>query len=175
MKTLQTLIAILFLSTVVLAQEEPNELRIKGVTTFGDIYGAKEKLGDVSIKIYEGNKYLGTFYTDEKGKYDFTLPLNKYITLEFVKENFISKRFVYDTHTPVISEKYKVFEVQVVMIDKISGVDYEELDFPIAHVRYDAKKKDFDYVDKYTDKMLAKQDKVVDEILATDYLATSQE
>lgn len=159
------IIIYLFISVMNYAQTNPskeaNTMVIKGITTDMKVYEHTSRINDVSIHIYEYNTKITTYCTDENGKFEFTIPTNSYIVVEFQKENFISKRVLFDTRTDAKMKKIKPFNLEIVMINYKKGVEYGDLDFPITRVEYQEEYKDFNYVKEYTDRMMKKQKRVL--------------
>jgi hypothetical protein len=159
-------ITILFLLTSIILSGQSNSLNeeskitIKGITTTTEHF-EKSRLNKVKIHIYEYNKKIHTYNTDKKGKFEIKIPENSYTVIEFEKENFITKRFLFDTRTSSKSFETKPFKLEVIMLKNIDGIDYSELDFPITRIEYNEKTQDFDFASKYTERMLKKQEKIL--------------
>jgi len=117
-------------------------LTIKGVTTDG-MFENSENLLDVSIYIYEYNDIIATYNCNENGEFDFTIPTNSYITIEFNKEGFITKRILVDTDTDLYIKKKKVFDFEVTLLKDENGIEIGDMDFPMAIIRYDGDKNNF--------------------------------
>lgn len=157
MKKLITVLS-LFISATLFSQ---NPIIIKGITTDMKAYENTHRINDVDINIYEYNTKITSYCTDEHGKFEFEIPKNSYIVVEFAKENFVSKRVLFDTRTSEKIKKIKPFNLEIVMIDYKEGVGYGELDFPITRIEYVEEMKDFNYVKEYTDLRLKEQKKVI--------------
>ena len=156
----------LFLLTSIILSAQSNSLSeeskiiIKGITSTTEHF-EKSRLNKVKIHIYEYNKKLYTYSTNKKGKFEIIIPENSYTVLEFEKENFITKRFLFDTRTNSKTINIKPFNLEVIMLQNIDGIDYSELDFPITRIEYNEKTQDFDFASKYTERMLEKQEKIL--------------
>ncbi|MGB0882261.1 MAG: hypothetical protein ACPGSO_04865 [Vicingaceae bacterium] len=140
-----------------------NKFEIKGITTAFYSNSSSKKLDKVAIKVYNHNDLIDTFYSNERGKFDFKIPKNAYITLEFVKDNFVAKRILFDTRTEQksLNEKIKPFDLEIVLLEKMDGVDYSDLDFPITRIEYVKKMQDYYYATKYTERMLKVQENIL--------------
>jgi hypothetical protein len=159
------IVLLLFLSINIFCQtslnQEDNTITIKGITTNSTVYEETSRLENVTIHIYEYNKKITSYNSDSKGKFEFTIPKNSYIVLVFEKNNFISKKILFDTRTNAKTKKIKPFDLEVVMLEYIKGVDYSDLDFPITRVEYQEEYNDYNYAEKYTKMMMKKQEKVL--------------
>ncbi|OFY93744.1 MAG: hypothetical protein A3K10_15445 [Bacteroidetes bacterium RIFCSPLOWO2_12_FULL_31_6] len=157
------LISILFSFSYLLAQIPNQEcLKVKGITTDGRLYSSS-RLANVTINIYQFNDKIGSYQSDAKGIFEFEIEMNSYIVLEFEKENFFSKRILFDTRNDNIdySKKYIPFNFEIMMLEQKKKVNYGDCDFPITRIEYSVEEKEFFYVDKYTDNMIKKQEKVM--------------
>ncbi len=164
MKYLYT-IFLLTIGTISLCQTENNDsITVKGITTNYNPYQEGNRINNVLINVYEYNTKITTYKSDSKGKFEFNISKNTYTVLEFVKDNFITKRILFDTRTSSNIKNVKPFNIELVMIKAKEGVDFSDLDFPITRIEYIEKYDDFNYVEKYTRLMLKKQDKILAKI-----------
>jgi len=158
------IVTLLTLSTNIFCQTPSNEndsITVKGVTTkFKNKYETNT-IDFVNVHVYKHNTHYTSYKSDEEGNFKFNIPKNTYIVLVFEKENYIIKRILFDTRTSAKSKKINPFDIEIVMLKYFKGVDYNDLDFPITRVEYDAEIKDFNYVAKYTEMMLRKQEKIL--------------
>ena len=157
------LISILFSFSYLLAQTPKKRcIKVKGITTDTRFYNST-RLKNVTINIYEYNEKIATYLSDEKGKFEFEIEMGTYIVLEFEKENFFSKRILFDTKDQNIdySKKYIPFNFEIMMLEQRNNINYGDCDFPITRIEYSVEDREFFYVDKYTDNMIKKQNKVI--------------
>ncbi|MBV6404537.1 MAG: carboxypeptidase regulatory-like domain-containing protein [Flavobacteriales bacterium] len=118
--------------------EEEGLLPVMGRVTDGE-----KKLEGCEVITYRDNERVGTFTTDKSGKFALGLALGRNFSIEFRKAGFVPKRVQIDTHFPEPTEGV-VFEPLVMDIgmlagSKYNGVSTDELDFPFALIRYDAR------------------------------------
>ena len=138
-----------------------NRILVKGVTR-GFVSNSNNKLQDVTIKVYKFNKLVTTFYSNSKAKFEFEIPKNSYITLVFEKENFISKKILFDTRTDLnVDHVNNKFDLNIMLIERIEGVDYSDLDFPATKIFFSEKEDDYTYAIKNTKSMLKKQEEIL--------------
>lgn len=158
-------IPLLLFGMIVFSQKKSthkkDSITIKGITTYITDCETTERLDDVSIYVYEYNDQTTMYCTDERGKFEFAIPKNTYIVLVFEKYNFIAKRILFDTRTDKKTRAIKPFDLEIVMLNYVDGVNYDDLDFPITRVEYMEEINDFNYVEKYTESMLKNQEKVI--------------
>ncbi len=157
------LISIIFSFSHLFAQTTKQEcLKVKGITTDGRLYSTS-RLANVIINIYQFNDKIGTYQSDAKGNFEFEIEMNSYIVLEFEKENFFSKRILFDTRNENIdyTKNYIPFNFEIMLLEQKKKVNYGDIDFPITRIEYSVEDKEFFYVDKYTNNMIKKQEKVM--------------
>lgn len=144
-------------------------IKIKGITTDGKSF-SNIRLKDVTINVYEANNIIATYPCDDKGRFEFDIPLNDYIVLEFVKDGYFAKRILFDTQNPNLdlSKTYEPFNFEILMLPYKKDINQYEIDFPITRVEYSVKEKDFIYAEKYTKRMIKKQEEVMNELSKVD-------
>ena len=162
---MKKIITILILSIYVgeiYGQKDNEQIKVKGVLTNQDIIDPEDKLEDVSIYVYNYNELLSTLSSNKNGKFDFEIPANSYVTIVFEKKDFVTKRILFDTRTD-IKMKYRVrpFDLEISLLNKIEGIDYGDMDFPITRIEYVEHLNDYSYAEKYTYLMLKKQEKIL--------------
>lgn len=156
------LLTCIILSFYSLNAQTHTMLIVKGITTDGRSMNTSV-LQDVTVNIYKYNDKIAAFQSDEKGKFQFEIEMNSYIILEFVKEGFLSKKILFDTENQLIdySKNYIPFNFEIAMLKEVKDVNYDGIDFPIAMIEYSEKEKEFLYVEKYTNDMVKRQEKVM--------------
>lgn len=133
------------------------ELPVMGFVT---AEGKKSK--EATVKIYEGNTLWKDIEADKKGYFEIGLELNKHYTFEFMTEGMLTKRLAINTMVEKKTAKPIPFEcyIDLVPLEKFNGADVSTLDFPIAIVQYNAKKRAFEPSLQYTMNMLKEYDKL---------------
>lgn len=99
------------------------------------------KMKDVIINLYEENNLVSTNKWAKKFSYD--LELEKYYTLELMKEGFIPKRVAISTFEGDKGAESFMFVME--LLKKRDGVDESELDFPSALIEYKKSKGSFNF------------------------------
>ena len=101
------------------SQTNNKTLEIKGITTAYSSNSATKKLDKVTIHVYKQNKLVYTFHSDSKGKFELEIPKNAYITLAFEKNNFVTKRVLFDTRTSnkEVTENLRPFDLEIVLLE----------------------------------------------------------
>ena len=159
---MKQLFTTLFILTNYIAFCQTNDsIVIKGITTEYSLYSVEKRLENVVIHVYEYNTKVNSHKTDAKGKFEFNILKNSYTILEFVKDDFITKRMLFDTRTETEIKNTKPFNIEIVMIEAKEGVDCSDLDFPITYIKYIEEDNDFNYVEKYTKLMMKEQEKIL--------------
>lgn len=99
------------------------------------------KMRDVIINLYEENNLISSTKWAKKFSYDLTL--DKYYTLELVKEGFISKKIAISTFEGDKGAEPFMFVME--LLKKREGVDESDLDFPSALIEYKKNKGSFNF------------------------------
>ena len=116
------------------------------VTFTGYLVDADEKkIKNVEVNLYQGNEKLSTKNWDKK--FDYNLELEKYYTIELVKEGFISKRIAISTFEGDKGVEPFMFVMELVATEKgIKGMDE---DYPSALIKYKKDEGSFNFDIQY--------------------------
>jgi hypothetical protein len=122
--------------------------------TFGSVLGFSQvnftgylvdeenkRMRDVTINLYEENSLISSTNWGKKFSYD--LELEKYYTLELVKEGFIAKKIAISTFEGDKGAEPFMFVME--LLKKREGVDDSDLDFPSAIIEYKKNKGSFNF------------------------------
>lgn len=149
-----TLLLLTFSCFFILGQENKNKLQVKG-----QIVNSLGKVTDVTIRLVYSNSIIDTILASN-GRYDILLPLENKILLEFISTNHYTKRIAFDTHVngkkklPFFDLKINLHEID---LWNLSAENLDLMDFPVAYIKYDFKKKIFfDFNQKYS-KIISKE------------------
>jgi hypothetical protein len=99
------------------------------------------KMRDVTINLYDDNNLVSSDKWAKKFSYD--LELEKYYTLELMKEGFIAKRVAISTFEGDKGAEPFMFVME--LLKKRDGVDESDLDFPSALIEYKKNKGSFNF------------------------------
>jgi hypothetical protein len=99
------------------------------------------RMRDVTINLYEDNNLVSSDKWAKKFSYD--LDLERYYTLELVKEGFIAKRVAISTFEGDKGAEPFMFVME--LLKKREGVDESDLDFPSALIEYKKNKGSFNF------------------------------
>jgi len=113
-----------------------------------------KKLKDVEVNLYKGNEIIST--KNWSKSFDYNLEIEKYYTLEMVKDGFISKRIAISTFEGDKGAEPFVFVMQLIANEK--GVEGIDQDYPSALIEYEKEKKLFKFDERYA-KNLKKEEK----------------
>lgn len=100
-----------------------------------------KNMKDVTINLYEENNLISTVSWAKKFSYD--LKLQKYYTLELVKEGYLPKRIAISTFEGDKGAEPFMFVME--LIKKHEGVDDSDADFPSAIIEYKKNKGQFNF------------------------------
>jgi hypothetical protein len=105
-----------------------------------------------------------TELTAKRGEFDIMLDLGHYYTIEVEAEGYVTKRVAFDLIVDKKTLKPPYFDCAVDLIPQtmLRGKDASVLDFPIARIAYDPKKRTFEPVIEYSMNMM----KLYGEVLA---------
>lgn len=141
-------------------QEETFPVRINAIAT------EKGKvLKNVEVIINDG-KTKTNLKTEKDGKLIFGISKHTNVSVTFKKDGYVSKTIVIDSENDITCLKTCTFNIEIGMIKKENHINYEELNFPVARIRYCKKTKKFKYDIAYNRKMYAKQQKILKKIVA---------
>ncbi|MCB9360185.1 MAG: hypothetical protein H6587_01500 [Flavobacteriales bacterium] len=115
------------------------------------------KMRDVTINLYEDNNLVSSDKWAKKFSYD--LELEKYYTLELVKEGFIAKRVAISTFEGDKGAEPFMFVME--LLKKREGVDESDLDFPSALIEYKKSKGSFNFNVPYSKSIKKEQAEVL--------------
>lgn len=125
----------------------------------GQIVNSLGRVSNVIIRLIRKDSFIDTIFISN-GRYDILLPLENEILLEFISENHYTKRIAFNTHVNG-RKKLPFFDLKINLhqIDlwNLSADNLDLMDFPVAYIKYDFKKKIFfDFNQKYS-KIISKE------------------
>ena len=169
MKTIATLLTLLCLSISTFAQDDYY------ATFTALIYDENgKKIKNATIKIYKENEVLTEAQTKGNGKVTFDVVLGAYYTLEISKEGYIPKRIAIKAYDKSGKPMYDAlpfkFATELIKIKK--QMDFDDLDFPVTILEYDASKDEFEFVSSYTKEMKKIQKEIVKQMEEQNFAAT---
>mgnify|MGYP000448133083 CR=1 FL=1 len=114
----------------------------------------EEKLKDVEVNLYQGNEKVSTTLWSKK--FEYNLDLEKYYTLELIKEGFISKKIAISTIKGDKDAEPFLFVMELIKKSKeIKGVDS---DYPSALIEFKKEIGGFNFDAEYA-KNIKKEEK----------------
>ena len=160
------IIALVILNISAFSKTNNPELIIKGITTDG-MFEYSKGLHNVAINIYEYNNLIGVYNCNENGEFEFPIPTNSYITIEFKKNGFISKRILVDTESNPDIKKKGSFDFEVSLLKDEDGIEIGDMDFPMAVIRYNNDQKSFTLTNRTFTLVTQKNDEMLNEKIVT--------
>ena len=134
----------------------------EGVLTIkGAVEKGKEPLKDAQITLYQGSTEVRTVRAGRDGEFSIDMEINKEYTVEFSKEEFVSKKIFVDATVPEGEGGTWMVEFSVGLFKMYPGLDVSALDKPITKILYNERENGFAYDYNYTEKMMAKVDKIL--------------
>lgn len=127
----------------------------------------KKTIKGVIIKVLNQNNYLiASHFTDKKGKVSFKLSLDKRYTLLISKKGYVQKIVEIDGFVPKELNLAFIFPTQVALFAEVPNLNTSVLSKPIAKVKFNSMKREFDYDYIYTNKVNTELKKMYKEYYA---------
>ncbi|HTL82904.1 MAG TPA: carboxypeptidase-like regulatory domain-containing protein [Bacteroidia bacterium] len=119
-----------------------------------DASGAEKYMDSAMIIVtdMDGNQN-DTMFSAESGQYIFRLPLDNEYTVTVMKDGFLSKKIHISTYVPLFTTGYFGMEFEMSLYKSIPGLSISFLDEPVADIRFNHHKKEFDYDRAYSDQV----------------------
>ncbi len=119
----------------------------------GHIVNSIGRVPNVIIRVINLNTTIDTVKINH-GRYDILIPLETEVLLEFIAQDHYTKRIAFDTHVNG-KKKLPFFDLKINLHEKnlwnLSDENLDLMDFPVAFIKYDFKKKVFfDFNKKYS-------------------------
>jgi len=156
------LIAFLFFTTVVFSQDEQGILKMKGMVD----HGYKNPLAGVKVSVKQSGSNVKTVRTDRDGLFTLEMDIGKKYTIEFSKEEFVTKKIFVDASVPEGRGGDWQVEFSIGLFKMYPGLDISALDNPVTKIKYIEDERGFGYDRIYTEKMMAKIDKIMRQLEA---------
>jgi len=117
----------------------------------GNVFLDGKKAEGVVVKVFDDNDCSSEYKTKWNGKFIFIASCEKYYTLQFEKEGYVTKRIVIKTEdTRNLDFVTKTYKFDVSLVKKEQGVDYSSHDFPIAILELNPHNREFEFNKEYT-------------------------
>lgn len=122
---------------------------------YGQITQSGKPAKNVKVTIYSGNEVLEEFVL-KRGIFEVMLNLGNYYTIEVSAEDCLTKRLVLDTKVEKKNLKPAPFDcaIDLIPVAMIGNNDPSMLDFPVACVIYDSKRRSFEPIMEYSMNMM---------------------
>lgn len=120
----------------------------------GHVMLGKQKVKDVTIKVFDGNRCFSNYTTKRNGKFIFVGGSEKIYTLQFEKEGYATKRIIVNTkNTRKLKSKVDIYKFYVEMEKEVLEkfeTSYNDSDFPAAIIEIDKSKNRFVHNKSYS-------------------------
>ncbi|MFP4448641.1 MAG: hypothetical protein ACOCZ4_01230 [Bacteroidota bacterium] len=157
-----SLIFIFSLSGSYCFAQENGVLELKGlVEEFTDDY---EPLRGVEVSMKTGGEEVKNIKTDREGVFDLEMEVNNKYTIEFSKEDYVSKKIFVDAIVPEGEDGTWTVEFSITLFKMYPGLDVSALEDPVTKIVFFEREGGFDYDRRYTEKMMAKIDRIMDQL-----------
>ncbi|MGM0497141.1 MAG: hypothetical protein ACQESJ_04440 [Bacteroidota bacterium] len=137
----------------------------EGVLTLkGAVEKGEEPLNDAQITLYQDSEEVENIRTGNDGEFSVDMEINKEYTVEFSKDEYVSKKIFVDANVPEDEEGTWMVEFSVGLFKMYPDLDVSALDKPITKILYNERENGFAYDYNYTEKMMAKVDKILQQL-----------
>jgi hypothetical protein len=121
----------------------------------GNVFIKDSKAKGTLVKIFDNNKCISEYITSNNGKFIFTAESEKYYTIQFEKEGYVTKRIVVKTfNTSELDYLTKTYKFDVNLVKMMPATDYSHYDFPMAIFELDFVQGEFNFNETYTNNRL---------------------
>lgn len=107
-------------------------------------YHNRIPLPGATLVLYDNGKEVKSLKTDQEGRYNFILEYNKEYILEISKKDMITKRVKYNTVMPPKAKGGWWVGIPINLYELCPGLDGSVFDEPVAIVRFDQGKKEYE-------------------------------
>jgi hypothetical protein len=108
-------------------------------------------LDSVQIKVFaDSNRLVAIHYSNKHGECRYKLPLNRQLKLEISKKGYVTKYIDVNSRIPPERKLAYIFPYDIDLFEEIKGLDASILKKPIAKVRYEIEKSNFEYDEAFT-------------------------
>lgn len=176
MKYLSRLIPLALLAFITFDSAAQIERVHGGLPIVGLVTQEGKRCKEATINIYDGNKQVNSFKTEKNGRFQVLLHTDKYYTIEVVKENYVTKRIAFDTNMGNRKIQIPVYEcdLDIVPFALFTGIDFNDLDFPMAIVKYQEDSRQYGHNEEYTSYMRSTYEELLVEGFSRNGIALNQ-
>lgn len=100
-------------------------------------------LPDATAKLYEKGNLLSTVTSNKDGIALFNLKANTEYTIEFSKQNYVSKIISINTKVPEYEKQVFEQTIELLLFKPCKGLDYSLLNEPVVKLAYNDVRRDF--------------------------------
>jgi len=152
MKRYTYMLVLVVFSTMLALPAEAQIKRIGAVYVRGEITVDERSTEHVQIDIFQENKKVSSYTSDENGFFKLRLRFNHAYTIEFSKKGTLKKRIYFDTSMPERTMNVPEYEMFIDLVPEqyLDGVNTSPLEFPMAIISYDDELGEYRHNEKYT-------------------------
>lgn len=132
----------------IFCQKDQGYLEVKGTVKVD-----REGLGGARVNVYKNGVQEIVVTTDDNGKFDLKLDLNKEYDLVFTKQGYFLKKLFFNTKVPKEDVGIWNYKFAIELIPSIDGFDASLFNEPIGKFEFSSQIGDFDYDEVYTANM----------------------
>ncbi len=124
---------------------------IHGVVVEVDLQDPDEKVSkDTQIIVYQDGEIYVAFNTDDKGKYEFNLPIAHTYKVVYGGTKFVNKSIYIDAENLPRKKYGHNVELDMGLFHDYEGVDFSFLDEPMAQIAYNDEYNKLLFDEKYS-------------------------
>ena len=144
-----SVVSVLLFSFLSMVSGQKNYVEADGIIE----YHNRIPLSGATLVLYDGDRKVKTLKTDQEGHYNFILEYNKEYILEISKKNLVTKKVKYNTVMPPKSKGGWWVGIPINLYEVCPGIDASLFEEPVAIIRYDKGKKEFEADPVYDNRM----------------------
>jgi hypothetical protein len=108
-------------------------------------------IDSAQIKVFaDSTRLVAIHYSSKHGECRFKLPLMRRLRLEISKPGFVSKLIDVDSKVPPERKMVYIFPFDIDLFEEIPDLDVRALKHPIAKVKFEMEKGNFEYDEIFT-------------------------
>ena len=108
-------------------------------------------IDSVQVKVFsDSSRLLAVHYSNKHGECRYKLPLNRMLKLEISKKGYVTKYIEVNSKVPPERKLAYIFPYDIDLFEEIQGLDASILKKPVAKVKYELEKSNFEYDEAFT-------------------------
>lgn len=139
----------------------------KNLYLWGRVYENEKPLAGATVKVVREGITRETPQTDQQGYFDVYLDFGFLYDIQFMKPGYVTKHLEVDTRDIPVSDRqygYETGDFEVSLFPKVEGFDFSIYEQPVGKIMYSFNTQQFVYDRRYIAKMKKKTDPIEEDI-----------